>query len=185
MSSTSSQPSLLPSQSHPLQVFYLSGSLTGMLGDEQGNQTLTYTGLETLRPYFWLLHALCSHFPFCLVILLPSLPARFPSLSSESSLCSLFSSSSCLCFSLYRESGEHPGSRPVLLQPLLIHLSLAPSLSPSPPSLLTFIALLYWIPYISLSSFNSFSVLHIFLGSIHLPPSPFAHLNFSSSLVLL
>lgn len=51
------------------------GSLTGMLGDERGNQTLSSTGLETPRPHFCLFHASCSHFLFCLVILLPLLPA--------------------------------------------------------------------------------------------------------------
>ncbi len=81
------------SSSSHIQIHYncsgCSGTLTGMLGDEQRNQTLAYTGLETLRPYFRLLHASCSHFLFfVLSSLLPSLPARFLSTSSEPWLCS-------------------------------------------------------------------------------------------------
>lgn len=158
--------SSLPVTSSPKCFCLYSGSLIGMLGDEQGNQTLSYTSLETLRPYFCLLHASCSHFLFCLVVLLPSLPARSLSLSSEPSLCSLLSSSLCLGVSLCRESVERPGRRPVLLQPLLlsIHLFLARSLSSSLSACPSFpFIALHHISCVSLSALNSFSMLHTLL----------------------
>lgn len=172
------EPVASSSPSSHTQIHYncsgCSGTLTGMLGDEQRNQTLAYTGLETLRPYFRLFHASCSHFFFCLVVFATLSPSSL-SLHLLWTLALLFPSSSHVSGSLFtEESGECPGRRPVLLQSLLllIHLSLAFSLSPLRLSLVPFITLLHHISYISLSSFNPFSMLHIPLCSIHLPPSP-------------
>lgn len=74
------------------------GSSTGTLGDEQGNLTLSSTVLETMRPHFRLLHASCSHFLFCPVILLPPPPASQLAFSSSPlslPFCSLLSPSLC------------------------------------------------------------------------------------------
>lgn len=158
-----------------------------MLGDEQGNQTLACNGMETLTPYFWLLHASCSHILFCLVVLNPSIPARFLSHSSEPPLCSLLSSSSCVCSSLCRDSGEPPGRTPVLRQPLLlsIHLSIARSLPPPLPASRSFDYhpppyLMHFFHRSTLSPCCTYSS-----APFTSHPPPCAHLHSNFSIVLL
>ena len=108
-----------------------------------GKSTLA-CGLETLRPYFLLLHASCSHSSsvlsscfFCCQLTFTPSPLNIPFGHSSPLLSSpLLSSPLLVSFHLCRESGKCPGRRLVLLQPLLlsIHLCLAQSLSPCMPA---------------------------------------------------
>ena len=150
-----------------------------------GKSTLA-CGLETLRPYFLLLHASCSHSSsvlsscfFCCQLTFTPSPLNIPFGHSSPLLSSpLLSSSHFICAgSLGNALAGGLSCYNPCCSPFTSAL-LSPSLPVCLP-LLTFIALLHHFLCISLSKLNSFSMLHIFLC----PPYAHLHSNFAIALV--
>lgn len=152
-----------------------------MLGNKRGNQTRCNTGLETLRPHFWLLHASCSHFLFCLVILLPPLPARilwaFPLLSL-----SIYLSVQGYRGALWQEAC--PATTPAALHSSLSHflplrLLLVSFHRPPPPNLMHFS---FFAPDFFCVAHTA--LLHLFLTllSLLIPFPNFLHCSYTEHL---